>query len=532
MNREDSNPRTRREFLYWTGMGLTALSLAGFPGLGHGEEKPKYGGRLRIGERYGSTGLDAHKNQFFMDYQNYCLMYNALTQMGMSPEMKIYPDLAKSWAISKDGREYIFALREGVKFHHGKELDSGDVKYSIERVMDPKTRSPRAFAYRWVDAVSTPDKYHVKFKLKEPFGPFLSTLTIQDCPIIPSGWEPTGTKPAPGTGPFVLKSFDANETTEFTRFDKYWEVDERTGDRLPYMSGVHVKKIVDETVRWTALRAGDLDWIINPPYNAAQLAMKNPEPGIVVARTRPAGTTFIYFNVSKSPFDNPKVRQSVAYAIDKEELIKAGLWGFGEPVNNQPFVDRSPMYIPVMDRKVDLARARQLLAEAGYANGFRTEFLQDLTTQYLTASEYVLGPLRKIGIEATIKVLDRAPWTLSMRKGEFSISVRGDSERLDPDDAFYIYLHSAEIGKNNYSRYVNKELDALLEKGRTSWQWQDRLPYYKKVIEIIREDLPILYLAKQTNPIAYRDYVKGYVGGVGGWFSYYGGGMKRTWIDK
>jgi peptide/nickel transport system substrate-binding protein len=242
-------------------------------------------------------------------------MYNGLTQMGMSPEMRIYPDLAKSWEISKDGREYIFALREGVKFHHGKELDSGDVKYSIERVMDPKTRSPRAFAYRWVDSVSIPDKYHVRFTLKEPFGPFLSTLTIQDCPIIPSGWEPTGMKPAPGTGPFLLKSFVPNETTEFTRFDKYWEVDERTGDRLPYVGGIHVKKIVDETVRWTALRAGDLDWTINPPYKAAHLALKDPEPGIVVARTRPAGTTFIYFNVSKPPFNNPKVRQAVAYAI-------------------------------------------------------------------------------------------------------------------------------------------------------------------------------------------------------------------------
>ena len=103
-------------------------------------------------------------------------MYNALTQMGMSPEMRIYPELAKSWEISKDGREYIFALREGVKFHHGKELDSGDVKYSIERVMDPEDSSPRASAYRWIDSVSALDKYHVKFSLKEPFGPFLSYL--------------------------------------------------------------------------------------------------------------------------------------------------------------------------------------------------------------------------------------------------------------------------------------------------------------------------------------------------------------------
>ncbi len=113
------------------------------------EKKPKYGGRLRVGERFGSPGLDAHKNQEFMDYQNYYLMYNALTDVGQLPQVNIYPDLAKSWEISKDGREYIFPLREGVKFHHGKEMDANDVKYSMERVMNPATRSPGLLASAW-----------------------------------------------------------------------------------------------------------------------------------------------------------------------------------------------------------------------------------------------------------------------------------------------------------------------------------------------------------------------------------------------
>ena len=134
---------------------MAGISLAGIPHHGYGaEKKPKYGGRLRIGERFGPTGLDAHKNQYIIDFFNYVLMYNALTIMGPLPDAKMYPDLAKSWEISKDGREYTFLLREGVKFHHGKELDSGDVKYSIERVMNPATRSPRAFAYDWIDSVT------------------------------------------------------------------------------------------------------------------------------------------------------------------------------------------------------------------------------------------------------------------------------------------------------------------------------------------------------------------------------------------
>jgi peptide/nickel transport system substrate-binding protein len=273
---------TRRDFLYLSGMGVAGITLGGISGRSEAQEKkPKYGGIMRIGERYGSTGLDAHRNQFFIDFQNYVLMYNALTEMGELPQVRMYPNLAKSWEISRDGREYTFPLREGVKFHHGKELDSGDVKYSIERVMNPATRSPRAFAYRWIDSVSLIDKYHLKIKLKEPYGPFLTTLTIQNCPIIPAGWEPTGMKPAPGTGPFVFKSFVPNETSEFTRFDQYWEIDEKTGNRLPYLDGIQMKKIVDETVRWTALRARDLDYINNPPRNTVLDEAKKPTAGVL-----------------------------------------------------------------------------------------------------------------------------------------------------------------------------------------------------------------------------------------------------------
>ena len=524
---------TRRGFLHLGAAGMAGLALGGFPGLARGEEKkPKYGGRLRVGERYQSTGLDAHKNQYFQDFQNYVLMYNALTIMGPLPQVRIYPDVAKSWEISNDGKEYVFLLREGVKFHHGKELDSGDVKYSIERVMNPATRSPRAFAYRWIDTVQVIDKYHLKVKLKEPFAPFLTTLTIQNCPIIPAGVEPTATKPAPGTGPFVLKSFVVNETTELTRFDQYWEVDGKTGNRLPYLDSIYVKKIVDPTVRWTAIRAGDLDYINLPPLNIVLGEMKKPTPGVQVILPQPVGCVWVYFNTRKPPFDRVKVRQAVAHAVDKKELIQAAFWGLGEPVNNQPFLNRSRLYIPVKEAEVDLVKAKQLLAEAGYPNGFKMEFLQFSGGTELPACEALLGQLSKIGIEGTIKVVDRAPWFDSMRKGDYYLSIRSESERLDPDDAYYQYLHSGEIDKNNWPRYSNKELDELLEKGRTTWKWEDRVPIYRKIVEIIKEDLPILYLTKSVIPVAYRDYVKGHEVGAGTWFGYYGGGFSRVWLDR
>jgi len=525
---------TRRDFLYRGGMGLAGLTLAGIPQLAQGaEKKPKYGGRLRVAERFMAQGLDAHRNQLVtMEFFSYNLMYNTLTIMGPLPQVMMYPDIAKSWEISQDGREYLFPLREGVKFHHGKELDSGDVKYSIERVMNPATRSPKAFAYRWIDSVHAVDKYHVRIKLKEPYGPFLTTLGIQYCPIIPAGWEPTPLKPAPGTGPFVFKSLVPNETVEFTRFDKYWEVDEKTGDRLPYLDSIYVKKIVDENVRWVSLRAGDMDYIHYPSMKVALQEMKTPTPGIVTVIPQPVGNTWIYFNCSRPPFDNKKVRQAVAYALNKEEIVRAAYWGLGEPVNNQPFLKRSRMYIPIKDREVDLARAKQLLAEAGYPNGLKTEFFAYSYARVIDASQAVMGQLTKVGIQAEMKVVDQVAYNASMRKGEYTISVGGDSERLDPDDAYYMRLHSSEIGKNNFSRYNNKKMDELLEKGRTTWKWEDRVPIYRQVVEMIKEEVPIFYVNKPVISICHRDYVKGHEFGASTWFGYYGGGMKKVWLDK
>ena len=531
--KEDFTGLTRREFLYLSGAGVAGAALGAFPELSHGQEKkPKYGGRLRVGERFGSPGLDAHKNTGFMDWQNYYLMYNALTDVGQLPQVNIYPDLAKSWEISKDGREYIFPLREGVKFHHGKELDANDVKYSMERVMNPATRAPMAFAFRMVDSIHVIDKYHIKIRLKEPFGPFLSFLTIRHCPIIPKDSEPTPTKPAPGTGPFIFKSITPNETTEFTRNEQYWEIDEKTGMRLPYLDGIHVKKVPEDIVRWTALRAGDFDYIQNPPRKIAVEEQRNPTPGVNVIITQPVGVAWFFFNTSQPPFDKKQVRQAVAYAVDKAALIKAAYWGLGETCNNQPFLNRSRFYIPVQDREVNHAKAKQLLAEAGYPNGFKTVIHCSTESVMVDGANAVAGQLKNVGIEATIASRDWVPLTVSLRKGEYNIAYQGDSERLDPDDGYYMRFHSSEIGQNNWSRYSNKEMDRLLEQGRALWKWEDRKPIYKKVVELNMEDLAILYTAKSIIPIAYRDYVKGHEAGMSTWFCYHQGGMRQVWMDK
>ena len=524
---------TRREFLSLTGGSMTGLFLAGAPGSAYAQEKrPKSGGRLRMGSAFASSGLDCHKNQDFADYTNYCYFYGGLTEIGKVPQVEIHPMLAKSWEISQDGKEYLFNLREGVKFHHGKELDSGDVKYSIERVLNPATRSPRAFALRYIDSVRVIDKYNLKINLKEPFGPFLSNMTIYNCAIIPAGAEPTPTKPAAGTGPYTVKSFVPNETIEFQRFDQYYEKHEKWGDRLPYIEAITVLKIPDDTVRWTAFRAGQLDICYSPPVNIlAKALLEKPLPSVSMD-FESLGCSGIWFNTSKQPFDNRKVRQAVACAIDKKKVLAGVFWGLGETVNNQPFLDRSRLFIPVKEREADMAKAKQLLSESGYPNGFNTEILAYNLKFDSDTAEVVSGELKKVGIEASIKVIDRAAFYPMLRRGEFSLASRGVDERFDWDDAYYMYFHSSEVGKNNFARFHTKDLDALLEKGRTLWKHEDREKAYAKVVETIRDEVPILYLYKTAVGYALADHVKGFRKGFATRFAWHDGGGKYWWIDK
>ncbi len=531
--KKDCGRLSRREFLYLSGLGMTGMALSGMSQNTYAaDQKPRYGGRLRVGQRFMSAGLDAHKNLDFADYTNYCLFYGALTQQGKLPEIEMYPMLAKSWEISKDGREYVFILREGVKFHNGKEMESADVKYSIERVLNPATRSPRAYALREIDSVNIVDKYHLKIRLKEPFAPFLTALTLYNCPIIPNGVEPTGTRPAPGTGPFMVKSFIPNDSLELTRFDQYWEIDEKTGKRLPYVDGVYIKKIVYDTVRLAAVRAGDLDCTSGPPLNIlAEAIFNKPIPGIFMDQLG-IGNCYLHFNFSKPPFNNKKVRQAIAYAVNKKEMLKAVFWGLGDILNNQPAVKGSRFYIDVEDRGQDLAKAKQLLAEAGYPNGFKAEFFQFSLNYYLSGAEVLIGQLQKIGIEGKLKVIDRAPYYSMMRKGEYDLSIGNTVEIFDWDDGFYNHFHSKQIGKNNWSQYNNKEMDSLLEKGRRTMKWEDRVAIYKKVIEMTRDDLPGLFLLKPVQGLAMRENVKGYLPGFALRFAWHGGGTKYWWLDK
>ena len=154
-----------------------------------------------------------------------------------------------------------------------------------------------------------------------------------------------------------------------------------------------------------------------PPLNVlAKAILEKPVPGILMDYDS-MGNGWIWFNVSKPPFDNKKVRQAIAYGLDKEKVLKAVYWGLGEIENNQPFLKGSRFYVPRKDRELDLAKAKQLLAEAGYPNGFKAEFLTYSITYDVAGCQATVGQMKAIGIDASIRVVDRTAYYTMMRKG-------------------------------------------------------------------------------------------------------------------
>lgn len=538
MSPEKDGLISRRDFLTISGGALAGIALGVSPAEADKScGKPKYGGHFRMGERYHPNGLDPHRQMSFIETMNQFHMYDGLTARGSLPEVKIFPSLAQSWEISEDGRTYTFHLR-AARFHHGKELTSADVKYSFDRIRDPKTGSPRRRDLWAVDSIDAVDRRTVRVKLKEPYGPFLRKLTAEVAPIIPEGTYYKDGTPPPGTGPFVFKEWKLKEYTRFTRNKNYWE------EGLPYVDMVTVRGIPDNEVRFTALKTKEIDWVTTLPPNRINPLLKNPPQGVTIFVSPTVGRGGPLFNVRKTalgkpnPFSDVRVRRAVAYAIDKKELLQGNAWGWGEVLDQQIYGQGSPWYVNVSDYRRDLAKARALLAEAGYPEGFKSSILTRRDRRRVRASEIVQNQVKRIGIDLTVKIVEDPEFVrITTRTHEFTMAYEIFSYRDDPDDGYYLFFHSKSPA--NFSGYADAEFDRLVEEGRRLTRQEERREAYKKVVQKMHDDVPMIWDYAGRLGYAWRDYVKCNCApgetncwGFGGWFNTANGGAKRVWLDK
>jgi peptide/nickel transport system substrate-binding protein len=458
---------------------------------------------LRVAQVADISNLDPHKMNDVYTANVAKQIFSNLVKMNKA--MEIQKDLAESWE-NPDARTWVFHLKKGVKFHNGEELTSGDVKYSIERVLDPKNASPGARLVSEVQTVEAVDRYTVRLTTKQPFAPLLTNLTRYEMAIlnekaVREAGDDFGKRPV-GTGPFQFKEHHHGNRVVLSRFDGYFEGPAK-------VSGIVYRAIPEDATRVVEMESGGIDILYNlPPQDFDRL---NKTPRVQAIDALFQATTFIGMNTKVKPFDNPIVRQALNYAVDKQAIIEAVWFNRGAPASGPispsiwGFDTTLPAAYPYNPEK-----ARALLKTAGYPNGFDCVIWTDPRTERKSIVEMVQAFLAQVGVKAAIESYEWGQFLAETRKGAKGLYVMGYTGTGDADGGLFSRFHSTGIGNDNRDFWTTPELDKLLEAGRTTLDLTQRKDVYREIQRQLVETAPDIFIGTPKLLAAVGKNVKGF----------------------
>ena len=431
---------------------------------------------------------------------------------------KIIPWLAESWTISKDGLWYTFKLRKGVKFHDGTPLDAEAVKFSIERQFNPEHPANKLGKYPFagyffgnVKAVEVMDDTTVRFVLKEPRASFLAVLAAGAASIVsPTAARKWGADYAlnpVGTGPFRYVSWQRGQQVVLEKNPDYWRGPVKV-DRVIYRS------IVEDQARLTELLTGAIDVIVGvPPDYVAQL---EGSPKVNILKQVGAHVWYLGINNQKKPFDDKRVRQALNYAVNKDAIVKDVLKGTGSPSSGPVLPGTWGAEPGLKAYPYDPQRAKKLLAEAGYPNGFSTTLWVPESGSGMQSpvamATVMQSNLKAVGVNVSLQTMEWGAFLAKLRSKEqelFALSWMAGSE--DPDMVLYPLLHSSQWTPNGPNRalYRNDRFDELLTQARHTTDQARRAQLYREAQKILIEDAPWIFVDHEVQIAATSKRVQG-----------------------
>lgn len=445
------------------------------------------------------VGLDPAKNPASSSLRIISRMYNGLTRL--NEKLEVVPDLAEKWE-NPNPTTWVFYLRQGVKFHSGKEMTAEDVKYTYERILDKNTASIAASYFAQVDKIEAVDKYTVKFTLKESFAPFLTNTSSTWASIINKDFKEDLNKKEDGTGPFKLAEWVPDDHVKLVKFADYFEKGK------PKLEAINFLLMKEEAARLAALRTGKVHLTTVSADSATLLAK---DAGIKVLTYQSLEYSYLGMNAGRKPFDNPKVRQAISLAVDRQEILET-VWK-GKAVLTGPTPSALTQWAaPIAempDYKVDIAKAKQLLTEAGYPTGFKTTLISASTyPDMMDTAQVIQKQLKQIGIEVEIKPTEWGAYVNAWKAKEMDMMVGRNGSGTDPDRSLAFFFHTT--GTANVWNFSDKEYDQLVEQGRKASTLQDRQKFYLQAQKRLVSLHPNLFLASPQYFYALRDGVKGF----------------------
>ncbi len=448
------------------------------------------------------AGLDPHIITAFNSFQIVNgTIYEGLT--AVDKDLRIVPALASSWTVSPDGKTYTFKLVSGATFHDGTPMTADDVVSSLNRVLSKDIASPLASRLAAMDKAVAKDPATVEVTLKEPSAPFLSSLAT--IAIVPKAFEANkdGLQRQPnGTGPFRFKEWQPNGFIELAKHPGYWN------KGLPKLDGVKFNIIPESATRQVGLSSGQ--YAMLPNIDAATALQLKGRPNVRIGETLELAYTLIGMNTSKPPFDNPKVREALNVALDRQEIVQAALFGAGVP--GGPLspalkawatdVKSFPCYTP------SAAKAQALLKEAGVTMPLAVTLLVLPRQDIRDIAQVVQAQLNKAGFKAELKVPELGAFVQDWRNSNFEAFVSTNAGFPDPDDSFYRTFRTG--GSTNVFKYSNAEVDKLLDEARVEADPAKRKAAYDRVQSLLACDGPVAFMTYGQLFTAMRTNVQGF----------------------
>ena len=435
-------------------------------------------------------------------------IYDTLVKFDMATQ-SYAPGLASSWEISADSTEVVFEIRQDVKFHNGDTMTTDDALWSLQRALESTFTSSLTGS---MDHFEKVDDTHIKLVLKYAYAPIMDVL-VTPCFGIASKRAVEETEAAGqdfgrigcGTGAYMLTNWRSGERMDFVAFDDYYE-------GAPAIKNVTVLQIPDAGSGAIALEDGTVDAYLF--LQQSDFRHLESLPHLQKVETAGGvGIQDITFNVTDGIFTDKRLRQAVAYAINREDMLLGGVEGYGI-ISNVPCAVSSFGQMDYAWYQQDQEKARQLLAEAGYANGLDITFQMEGSIDYMKPAEIMQDQLRQVGINVTFEKMERAAWIEQVSTiRNFTASLRMTTMAInDVDYLLSRRLHSESLGGgNNYSGYANPDFEALVVKARTLSDPTQRLDLYRQCYDMIKEDVPYIPLYSETNPIYINAKLMGFI---------------------
>ena len=383
----------------------------------------------------------------------------------------VQPGLAESWTVSDDGLTYRFALHEGVTFHDGTSFDAEDVKFTFDRILAEDSVNAQRALYTPISAVTVIDPQTIEMTLSRPDGLFLFNLGRGDAVIVaPESAENNASEPI-GTGPFAFVQWDRGSRVILEQYGPYW------GEK-PALTRASYVFISDTATMSNALLAGDIDGTNNFAPEALAIFEGNPRFQVLVGLTE--GETILATNNRREPFSDLRVRQAIAHALDREEIIEGATYGYGVPIGSH-FAPQNPDYLDLTGTYPrDLDRARELLSEAGYPDGFSATLKLPPQAYASLSGQIIASQLAEIGIELELINSEFAQWLEDVfANKDFDLTIIAHVEPFD----IGIYANP-----DYYFGYDNPEFQALNDTLSATLDAGERRELVQQMQTIIAED--------------------------------------------